>query len=67
MFQQVNRQTFTIDLKDNTKESIEAAKKLMFECASEMGFTGYDQFKVQRCKDEDTGQLKWRMDVNFHV
>ena len=61
------RETFTCNLKDDSKESIDAAKKLMWECASEMGFCGHDEFKLSRVHDHDTGKMGWRLDVNFHT
>ncbi len=62
----IMREMFTCPI-DNTKpETIEKAKKIIFETASEMGFTNYDEFVVSKYKDID-GSHKYALNANFNT
>lgn len=60
-------QLFTYEIPNDSREEVDKAKREIGSCASEMGFTHTQEFRVVPFKDKDTGVKKWRVDAEFHA
>lgn len=60
------REFFGCAIPNNTPHEIEKAKKMIGECASEMGFGHLSgEWNVRQYGDPETGKLEWRVEAVF--
>ena len=59
------RQLFSCPLENTSEFTIEKAKKLIYQCANEMGFTAnHTPWEIQRFRDENN-DIKCRIQATF--
>lgn len=60
------QQVFTYPLPDTKPETIVKAKKLIYECAGEMGFNAnHTPFKIEKYRETETDTIKHRLEATF--
>lgn len=67
MLESAPRQVFTCPITNpNNEEEVRKGKKLIYECAGEMGFTAnHTPFEIQQFKDHITGETCHRLEATF--